>query len=130
MLFAFTHVWNGQSTVLPTLDNRVMPMDTQIVFTYVWHIITVENLIIGAAFIIMSVQREQSKSRFAAWMIVLILVFRLLVILGTTLLYDTSAIVNTLVDSAAIVIYVALIILGIKMKNRRHEEQPSQSSLA
>lgn len=118
ILFAFTHAWNGQSAsaVLPALDIRAMSKDTQTVFTYVWHIITAENLVFGIAFIFMSIQSEQSKTRFAAWMITAILIVRLIVILGVTALLDVSALMNTFIDLVAIVIYVALIILGTTMK--------------
>ncbi|MEH7111684.1 hypothetical protein V7124_04785 [Neobacillus niacini] len=116
LLFAFTHAWNGQSAVLPALDITAMSKDTQMVFTYVWHIITAENLVFGIAFIFMSIQSEQSKTRFAAWMITAILIVRLTVILGVTALLDVSALADTFIDSVAIVIYVALIILGTTMK--------------
>ena len=91
VLFAFTHAWNGQSAVLPTLDISPISVDTQTVFTYVWHIITAENLVFGIAFIFMSFQSERSKIRFAAWMIAAILIVRLMVILGVTALLDVSA---------------------------------------
>lgn len=116
LLFAFTHAWNGHSAVLPMLDGKAISMNTQIVFTYVWHIITAENLIFGFAFIAMSLLREQSKIRFAAWMIVSILIFRLVVIVGVTAFLDAAVLTDTLTDSIAIVIYIALIILGIRMK--------------
>jgi len=119
MLFAVTHAWNGHSAVLPTLDIRVMSMDTRTVFTYIWHIITVENLVFGIAFIYMSFQSDQSKIRFAAWMIAAILIVRLMVILGVTALLDVSALTDTFIDSIAIVIYVALIILGTTMKKKQ-----------
>lgn len=119
MLFAVTHAWNGQSAVLPTLDIREMSIDTRTVFTYVWHIITAENLVFGIAFIFMSFQSERSKIRFAAWMIVAVLVVRLMVILGATALLDVSALTGTFIDSIAIVIYVALIILGTTMKKKQ-----------
>lgn len=119
MLSAVTHVWNGQSAVLPTLDIREIPMDTRIVFTYVWHIITVENLVFGIAFIFMSFQSERSKFRFAAWMFATVLFVRLMVILGVTALLDVSALTDTLIDSIAIVIYIALIILGTRMKQKQ-----------
>ncbi|GAA0133730.1 hypothetical protein YSY43_05700 [Paenibacillus sp. YSY-4.3] len=119
MLFAVTHAWNGQSAVLPTLDIKAISMDTQTVFTYVWHIITVENLLFGIAFIFMSFQSERSMTWFAAWMIVAILIVRLMVILGVTALLDVSALSDTIIDSIAIVIYVALIILGISMKKKQ-----------
>src|SRR5690625_4614796 len=99
ILFAFTHAYNGQSTVLPTPEIQSMSMGTQIVFTYVWHIITAENLIFGIAFFLMSFQNEQSRVRFAAWVIVAILIVRLMVILGVTALLNVSALTDTLIDS-------------------------------
>lgn len=118
ILFAVTHAWNGQSAVLPTLDIRAISKDTQTVFTYVWHIITAENLVFGIAFIFMSFQSERWKTRFAAWMIVAILIVRLIVILGVTAMFDVSALTNTFIDSIVIVIYVALIILGTTLKKK------------
>ncbi|GIN71731.1 hypothetical protein J14TS2_22060 [Bacillus sp. J14TS2] len=94
-------------------------MDTRTVFTYVWHIITVENLVFGIAFIFMSFQSELSKIHFAAWMIAVILIVRLMIILGVTALLDVSALTDTLIDSIAIVIYVVLIILGTTMKKKQ-----------
>ncbi|MNF09753.1 hypothetical protein D3C80_2104960 [compost metagenome] len=64
----------------------------------------------------MSFQRERSKIQFAAWMIAAILCVRLMVILGVTAVLDVLALTDTLIDSVAIVIYVALIILGKKKK--------------
>ena len=119
ILSAVTHAWNGQYVVLATNDIMAMSMDNRTIFTYVWHIITAENLVFGIAFIFMSFQSEQSKVRFAAWMIVAILVVRLMVILGVTAILDVSALTDTLIDSIAIVIYVTLIILGITMKKKQ-----------
>ncbi|MEK3889444.1 hypothetical protein [Bacillus sp. FSL K6-3431] len=116
ILFSVTHAWNGQSAVLPMLHVNAIAMDTRTVFMYVWHIITAENLIFGIVFIFMSFQSEQSKIRFAAWTIVSLLIVRLIVILGITAFQDISALTDTLIDSIAIVIYVTLIILGIRMK--------------
>ncbi|WP_236719669.1 hypothetical protein [Neobacillus mesonae] len=119
LLFAVTHAWNGQSVVLPTLDIGAMSMDTRTVFTYVWHIITAENLIFGIAFIVMSFQSERSKIQFAAWMIAAILIVRLMVILGITALLDDSALTDTFIDTIAIILYVALIILGTTLKKKQ-----------
>ena len=119
ILSAVTHAWNGQYVVLATIDVMEMPMETRTIFTYVWHIITAENLIFGIAFIFMSFQSGQSKVRFAAWMFVVILVVRLIVILGITAILDFSALTDTLIDSIAIIIYVALIILGTTMKKKQ-----------
>lgn len=118
ILFAVTHAWNGQSAALPKLDIEAVSVETRIIFTYVWHIITAENLIFGIAFLMMSIVREPSKVSFAAWIIVSILLVRLLVILGVTTILDASALGSTSIDSIAIVIYLGLLILGIKLKSR------------
>lgn len=118
ILFAATHVWNGQSVMLPKLDIEAVSADTRIVFTYVWHIITAENLIFGIAFLMMSIVREPSKVSFAAWIMVSILLMRLLVILGVTTILDAAALGGALIDSIAIVIYIGLLILGIKLRSR------------
>ena len=117
VLFAVTHAWNGQSVELPKLNMESVTVETRIVFTYVWHIITAENLIFGFAFLLMSIVWEPSKVYFAAGMIVSILLVRLLVILGVTLLLDVSAFGGALLDSVAIVIYMGLILLGIKRRS-------------
>lgn len=117
VLFAVTHAWNGQSVELPKLDMEPVTVETRIVFTYVWHIITVENLVFGIAFLLMSIVRETSKVNFAAGMILSILLVRLVVILGVTLTLDASAFNGALLDSVAIVIYMGLILLGIKRRS-------------
>lgn len=119
VLFAATHAWNGQSAVLPELEVGALTMGTRTVFMYVWHIITAENLVFGIVFILMSFQADRSKVRFAAWMIVSLLIVRLVVILGVTAFQDASSLTDTLIDSIAIVLYVAFIILGIRMKPKK-----------
>ncbi|WP_155618907.1 hypothetical protein [Paenibacillus campinasensis] len=126
ILFAATHAWNGQSAVLPTLFVNEISLDTRIIFSYVWHIITVENLIFGIVFMILAIQSDRSKIQFTAWTITSLLLVRLIIILGITVYYDVSALAATLIDTIAILIYVALIILGITMKGRR--SMSSQSS--
>src|SRR5699024_11466824 len=120
VLFAFTHAYNGQSTVLLTPEVQAMSTDVQTIFTYVWHIITVENLIFGIVFFLMAFQSEQSSARLVAWVLAAIQIVRLLEILGVTALLTASALSDTLIDSLAIVIYVPLVILGTTMtKNRK-----------
>ncbi|WP_028390367.1 hypothetical protein [Bacillus cihuensis] len=126
ILFTVTHAWNGQSVVLPKLNIEAISVGTRTVFTYVWHIITAENLVFGIAFIFMSFQTESSKIRFVAWLIAAILTVRLMVILGVTALLDVSGLTDTLIDSIAIVIYVALIILGTRMKKKQYDGQQPQ----
>lgn len=117
ILFAVTHAWNGQSAVLQTLMVNDISIDTRIIFRYVWHIITAENLVFGIVFIILAFQSERSKIRYVAWMIVSLLLVRLIVIVGVTAFYDVSALTDTLIDSIAILFYVAFIMLGIRMSN-------------
>jgi uncharacterized membrane protein len=130
ILFAFTHAWNGQSAVLQSLHVSTIAIDTRIVFMYVWHIITAENLVFGIVFMFMSFQSEQMKIRFAAWTIVSLLIVRLMVILGITALQDVSALADTFIDSIAIVIYVTFIILGIRRKSKGFVGPMSQTGRA
>ncbi|MCS0673543.1 hypothetical protein [Cytobacillus firmus] len=118
ILFAVTHAWNGQSVVLPKLNMEGLSVDTLTIFTYVWHIITAENLVFGFAFIFMSFYPEGSKTRFTAWMIATILLVRLMVILSITVLLNRTGLPATLIDLIAIIVYVALIILGTRMKKK------------
>ena len=119
ILFSITHAWNGQSIVLPSLNVDKISVDTKTTFIYVWHIITAENMLFGLSFLFMSVHKDLSKVRFAAWMIAILMIVRLIVILGGTLLYNASGLKNTLIDSIAIVIYVSLIVLGTRVKDKK-----------
>ena len=76
-------------------------------------------MLFGVAFIVMSCHIDLSKVRFTAWMIAILMIVRLIVIVGGTLLYDASRLKNTMIDSIAIAIYVALILLGIRVKDKR-----------
>ena len=121
ILFSISHAWNGQSVVLPTLNVEKITIDTRTIFFYVWHIITAENMVFGIAFIVMAFHKDLSKVRFTAWMIALLMMVRFVVIVGGTLLYDASGLKNVLVDSIAIVVYVSIIILGIKVNKSKNE---------
>ena len=123
ILFSISHAWNGQSVVLPTLNVEKISIETRTIFFYVWHIITAENMLFGIAFIIMAFYKDLSKVRFTAWMIALLMMVRLVVIVGGTLLYDASGLKNVLIDSIAIVVYVSIIILGIKVKDKKTNTQ-------
>jgi hypothetical protein len=118
ILFSITHAWNGQTMVLPTLNVDSITTDTRTVFIYVWHIITAENLLFGLALLFMAFHKDLSKVRFAAWLIAIVMIVRWIVILGGTLLYNASGFKNTLIDSIAIIIYVSIIILGIRVTDK------------
>ena len=72
----------------------------------------------------MSFCKNISKLRFAAWIIAILMVVRWIVIFGGTLLYNASSLKNTLTDSIAIVVYVALIIAGTKVKDKQTANEP------
>jgi uncharacterized membrane protein len=118
IIFSITHAWNGQTTALPALDVGTITTSAKTIFFYVWHIITAENMLFGWAFIFMSVQKDLSKVRFTAWIIAILMIVRLVVIVGGTLLYYAEGLKDTLIDAVAIVIYVSLILLGAG-KNRK-----------
>jgi len=119
ILFSITHAWNGQTIVLPTLNVDSITLNTRTVFFYVWHIITAENMLFGIAFLFMAFHKDLSKVKFAASIIAILMIVRLIVIFGGTLLFNNEAIKNISIDSIAIVIYVSLIILGIRVKNKQ-----------
>lgn len=120
-LFAITHIWNGHTTMLSSSEFLNLSLDTRTVFTYIWHMITAENIIFGMAFIFMSFQVHKPVYTVISNSIVLILIVRLTIILSVTLLYDSTAFMDTLIDSVAIVFYVALIIVGtLKAKKQTH----------
>jgi hypothetical protein len=116
ILFSFTHAWNGQTSFLPIINVPDLDLTTKTTIFYVWHILTAENLIFGVAFLVMSVYKDLSKVRFTAWTIALIMIARWVVIFGSTLFKNKSGITDTLTDSIAIIVFVALIILGTRKK--------------
>lgn len=117
ILFSFTHAWNGQTTVLSSIDTLNPDLSTKTTIYYVWHILTAENLVFGAAFLIMAFYKDLSKVKFAAWMIAIIMIARWGVIFGFTLYKNRNGLLDTLIDLIAIIIFVGLIILGTRKKD-------------
>jgi hypothetical protein len=120
ILFSFTHALNGHTTVLSLIDAANFETNIKTTIFYVWHIITVENLIFGIAFLIMALYKDPAKVKFAAWMVAIIIFARWGIIFGSTLLKDISGVKNILLDSVAIIIFVGLIILGIRKIDKIH----------
>lgn len=118
ILFSFTHALNGKNTVLSQIESSNINSATKLMIFYVWHIITVENLIFGIIFIFMAFYKKQSKIKFTAWFIAVIIIARWIVISGSTLLRNVNLITETLVDSTAIFVFVTLIILGARKKEK------------
>lgn len=118
VLFSFTHAWNGQTTVLPIINASSIDLATQTTFFYVWHIITVENFIFGVSFLVMAFYKDLSKVKFTAWFIAVILLARWGVIFGSTLFKNIDGLTETLTDLIVIIIYVGLILLGTRQKDK------------
>ena len=118
VLFAVTHTWNGLETALPVLNSTMMGVSTKTTFTYVWHVIGIENLVFGIALIIMAFQKNMEKVKFTAWVIIVILLLRWVIITLITVLNDISNIMALLPDTIAIITTVVLLLLGTRIKNR------------
>jgi len=118
LLFAVTHTINGVSTTLEALDNAAIADDVKVAFTYVWHIIGVENLVFGIALIIMAFQKSLSKIRFAAWLIIVILALRWIVISTFTLMNTGSEIMQIVPDTAAIFLVIVLLVIGTRVRDK------------
>ena len=85
--------------------------------TMTFHIIGVENLVIGLVLIVMAFQKNMEKVTFTAWFMIAILLARWTIIsLFTVASGDFMILV---VDTVAIFILVALLFLGTKMDRRR-----------
>ena len=118
VLFAVTHTLNGLVTALPVLDGATIDGSTKTIFTYVWHIIGVENLVLGIALIIMAFQKNLEKVKFTAWIIIVILIMRWVIITLFTVLNDKSNVMDLLTDTIAILIVIVLLLLGTRVKNK------------
>lgn len=118
ILFSFTHGWNGQTTVLPIVNASNIDLATKTTIFYVWHIMTAENFVFGVSFLAMAFYKDLSKVKFTAWLIVVMIIVRWGVVFGSTLLKNTNSLSDILSDSIAIIIYVGLIILGTRVKDK------------
>jgi hypothetical protein len=118
ILSSFTHAINGHNTILNLIYLSNMDITSKTTIFYVWHIITIENLIFGIAFLLMAFYKKQSNLKFTAWLIAIIIFARWGVIFGSTLLKNINGITDTLTDSLAIIVFIVLIILGTKRKDK------------
>jgi hypothetical protein len=118
ILFSFTHAWNGQSTVLSIVNGSNIDLTTKTTIFYVWHIITAENFGFGVSLLIMAFYKDLSKVKFTAWFIVVMIIARWGVVFESTLFKNINSLTDTLPDLIAIIIYVGLIILGTRVKDK------------
>ncbi len=122
ILFAITHTLNGVVTTLPILDNVEIENNTKVIFTYVWHIIGIENLVFGIALLIMAFRKDLLQVKFVAWLIISILAMRWIVITSFTLLSNNSNLKQLIPDTIAIFVLIILLLLGTKVKNKISNE--------
>ncbi|MFT3739239.1 MAG: hypothetical protein QM786_10815 [Breznakibacter sp.] len=118
VLFAFTHALNGHMAVLKVFETNPIDVNTKTVFHYVWHIITVENLIFGIILLFMAFYKDLTKVQFVAYLIAMILVARWGVILFFTMKYNKDSISQIIPDTIAILIIIGLLFLGTRVKSR------------
>ena len=118
ILFAVTHTLNGTVTVLPVLENVEIESSMKTTFTYVWHIIGVENLILGIALLVMAFHKNLTKVKFAAWVIIAILTLRWITIATFTIINDSNWAKLLITDTIAISVIIVLLFLGTKVKNK------------
>lgn len=117
VFFAVTHTWSGLENALPVLDSSEIDSGTKTMFTYVWHIIGIENLVFGIALLIMAFQKNIEEVKFTAWVIVAILIVRWIIITLFTVLHTEVSITDLLPDTIAISIVVVLLLLGSRVKS-------------
>jgi len=118
ILFAATHTLNGLTTMLPSINNAAIDGSTKVVFTYVWHIIGIENLVFGIALLVMAFVKNRSKVKFAAWLIIAILFMRWTVITYFTLMNGHDSITSLIPDTIAIFVVCLLLFFGTRVKKR------------
>jgi len=122
ILFAVTHTLNGMATTLPILDTVEIENNAKVAFTYVWHIIGIENLVFGIALLIMAFRKNLLEVKFTAWLIIVILAMRWIVITSFTLLNNNGNLKQIIPDTIAIFVVIILLLLGTKVKEKISNE--------
>jgi len=118
ILFAVTHTLNGVETSLSSLDYAQIENNTKVAFTYVWHIIGIENLVFGIALLIMAFRKNLLKVKFTAWLIIVVLAMRWIVITYFTVLNNKGNFKQLIPDTIAIFVVIILLLLGTNVKGR------------
>lgn len=118
IIFSFTHAWNGQTAVLPIVNGSNLDLATKTTIFYIWHILTAENIIFGVSFLVMAFYKDLSKVRFTALVMAVVMISRWGVIFGGTLFNNKNGLIDTLSDLIVIIIYVGLIILGTRIRDK------------
>jgi hypothetical protein len=121
LVSAVTHALNGNLTLLAEMGTTSLEVSSQTIFRYVWHFITAENLIFGAALLMMAFAKDQYRIRFTVWLIATVLLTRWLVILLFTLAYDPSVLTGSLIEGVVIILLVVVLLLGNRAGRRKEK---------
>ena len=114
---AATHTLHGLQTSLDVLAKSGLDTNTKTVFNYVWHIIGIENLIIGIALVIMAFYKNITQVKLTAWVFIIILIARWIVIFLSTLIFNNwNNVIEVITDSIAMLIVSILLIIGTMIK--------------
>jgi len=116
VLFSISHGWFGETTVLPLVETSNLDLSTRTSVFYTWHMSTAENFIFGIAFLIMAFHKNATELKFTVWMIVSIVVIRYAVFFISTLMKNRNGINDALPELVILLLYVALMLAGIRKK--------------
>ena len=100
----------GLLTVLLEIPRTLNGLETTMTF----HIIGIENIVIGITLIIMAFQKNMEKVKFATWLILAILLARWVIITLFAVLNGDFMIL--LIDTIAIFSLAILLLLGTRVK--------------
>ena len=121
VILAITHTIFGLETALPILHGFDFESGIITVFTFQLHMIGVQDLIYGIALIIMFFQKNIEKTKFTAWVIIVIMLARWVIMSLVTIIYNDS-LTDLLTSSVAFFILITLLLLGVRIKNdKKHE---------
>jgi hypothetical protein len=81
---------------LQALNSAGIDSGTKTVFTYVWHIIGIENFVFGIALIIMAFIKNRDNVKFTTWVIIAVLIMRLIIIAAFTFMNGESGLISIL----------------------------------
>lgn len=117
VVFAVTHTLFGLETALPILHDSDIDIGIISIFTFQLHMIGAQDLLYGIAAIIMAFQKDMSRVKFVACLLVAVLSVRWAIMALVTVAYGNIA--DILTSSIAFLILITLLFLGIKAKNKR-----------
>ncbi|MCK9208269.1 MAG: hypothetical protein M0P66_14255 [Salinivirgaceae bacterium] len=110
------------TTTLTILDNAEIDNNTKVAFTYVWHIIGIDNFIFGIALLFMTFCKNMSRVKFVAWLIIAILAMRWVIITYFTISNNNGNFKQLIPDTVAIFVIIILLFLGIKIRDTNSNE--------